>query len=185
MTTVDPCSGLLSDHEYLVHMIPHHQVAIDMSELLIPNSNNPIMLHMCRDIIRKQSYEIWEMNMVKDKLMETVFTNDESVKDNFKTKLDVFSPTMSKSDEECNPLFFKPNDHKKHMEHFQITDQSYLEHMIPHHQVAIDMSRRLLMYTNNSYLMSFCRELIINQQGEIFTMKHLLENKYDYQSELL
>jgi hypothetical protein len=27
--------------------------------------------------------------------------------------------------------------------------------------------------------------LIINQQGEIFLMKNLLENKYDYQSELL
>ena len=66
-----------------------------------------------------------------------------------------------------------------------LSDHEYLVHMIPHHQVAIDMSRRLLMYTNNSYLMSFCRELIINQQGEIFTMKHLLENKYDYQSELL
>ena len=73
MTTVDPCSGILSDHEYLEHMIPHHQVAIDMSELLIPSSNNPVMLHLCRDIIRKQSYEIWEMNMVKDKLIQTVF----------------------------------------------------------------------------------------------------------------
>ena len=60
-----------------------------------------------------------------------------------------------------------------------ITDTSYLEHMIPHHQVAIDMSKRLLLHTNHSYLMDFCRKLIIDQQGEIFTMNNLLKNKYN------
>ena len=58
---VNPCTDYLSDIEYLIHMIPHHQVAIDMSKLLIPKINSPSILHLCRDIIRKQGYEIWEM----------------------------------------------------------------------------------------------------------------------------
>ena len=66
-----------------------------------------------------------------------------------------------------------------------ITDKSYLEHMIPHHQVAVDMSRRLLLHTNHPYLMDFCRKLIIDQQGEIYYMNSLLKNSYNYQSELL
>jgi len=66
-----------------------------------------------------------------------------------------------------------------------ITDTSYLEHMIPHHQVAVDMSKRLLLHTNHSYLLDFCRKLIIDQQGEIYTMNNLLKNKYNYKSELL
>ena len=66
-----------------------------------------------------------------------------------------------------------------------LTDQDYLEHMIPHHQVAVDMSKRLLMHTNNSYLIDFCRRLIQDQQGEIFYMNSLLKNTYNYQSELL
>ena len=45
------------------------------------------------------------------------------------------------------PLFFKPNDHTQHMKHMEINDKSYLEHMIPHHQVAIDMCNRLLIHT--------------------------------------
>ena len=57
--------------------------------------------------------------------------------------------------------------------------------MIPHHQVAIDMSKRLLLHTNHSYLMEFCRKLIIDQQGEIYTMNNLLKNEYNYKSELL
>ena len=182
---MDPCVGMLSDIEYLEHMIPHHQVAIDMSELLIPHTNNPIILHLCRDIIRKQTFEIWEMNMVKDKLVETLFSEDKATIEKFQTKLELFSPKMSKSEEECDPLFFKPNEHKKHMEMMEINDESYLQHMIPHHQVAIDMSRRLLLHTNNSYLMDFCRRLIIDQQGEIFYMNYLLKNKINYKSELL
>ena len=58
----NPCTDRLTDIEYLEHMIPHHQVAIDMSNMLIPHTNNAEILHLCRNIIRKQSYEIWERN---------------------------------------------------------------------------------------------------------------------------
>ena len=39
---VNPCIDYLSDTEFLEHMIPHHQVAIDMSVLLQPKSKSPI-----------------------------------------------------------------------------------------------------------------------------------------------
>ena len=68
-TSSNPCTDKLTDIQYLEHMIPHHQVAIDMSNLLIPHTNNPQILHLCRDIIRKQGYEIWEMTMMKKKLI--------------------------------------------------------------------------------------------------------------------
>ena len=185
-TDSNPCTDTLTDLEYLEHMIPHHQVAIDMSELLIPHTSNPKMLALCRDIIRKQKYEIWEMGMMKDNLSETMFDPRKGQVDSYKTKLDVFSPIMSRSKEgPCNPLFFKPNDHSKHMKNMTIDDKSYLEHMIPHHQVAVDMSKRLLLHTNHSYLLLFCRTLIIDQQGEIFTMNNMLLNRYNYTSELL
>ena len=53
-----------------------------------------------------------------------------------------------------------------------LTDLEYLEHMIPHHQVAIDMSKRLLLHTNHSYLMDFCRKLII------FALPHPMSRMY-------
>jgi len=185
-TTSNPCSDVLTDIEYLEHMIPHHQVAVDMSNLLLPSTKNPIMLHLCRDITRKQSYEIWEMAMMKKKISDTIFSNTETmVFDQKPTKLEVYEPIMSKSKEgDCNPLFFKPDDHSKHMGSMEVNDRSYLEHMIPHHQVAIDMSKRLLLHTNHSYLLDFCKKLIIDQQGEIYYMNNLLNNTYNYESEL-
>jgi uncharacterized protein (DUF305 family) len=186
MDKSNPCTDKLSELEYLDHMIPHHQVAIDMSHLLIPQTNNPTILHLCRDIIRKQSYEIWEMTMMKQKLSETIFSNEKSNTENIQTIMDIYAPVMSKSkDGSCNPLFFKPNDHAAHMEGMEINETSYLTHMIPHHQVAIDMSKRLLLHTNHSYLIDFCHKLIYDQQYEIYNMNNLLKNTYNHQSELL
>ena len=182
----NPCTDKLTDLEYLEHMIPHHQVAIDMSYLLIPTIHDDIILHLCRDIIRKQKYEIWEMGMMMKNISDSVFDDGDFTTDKNKTKLDIYNPIKSKSkDGDCNPLFFKPNDHSKHMEHMKITIKSYLEHMIPHHQVAVDMSRRLLLHTNHSYLMSFCRNLILDQQREIYYMNNLLENPNYFKSTLL
>ena len=207
-SSVDPCSGNLTDREYLEHMIPHHQVAIDMSNMLSPVTTNPTMLHLCRDITRKQSYEIWEMTIMEQKLADGFFYPKKGAHSYPMTKLEYHNPIESKSKgEKCNPLFFKPNDHSKHMDgmkmdmvndylstvqdhskhmmNMEITDKSYLEHMIPHHQVAVDMSKRLLMYTNHSYLIDFCNKLIVDQQYEIFYMNSLLKNSYNYQSELI
>ena len=182
----NPCIDKLSDLEYLEHMIPHHQVAIDMSLLLQKNTFSDIMLNLCREIIRIQSYEIFEMSKMKTYDGE-LFTDDKWIKEKINTKLDIYNPILSKAkDGECNPLFFKPNDHSQHMKGMKINEKSYLEHMIPHHQVAIDMSRRLLLHTNNSYLLEFCRKLILDQQAEILYMNNLLINiDFLYKSELL
>ena len=183
---LNPCIDKLTDLEYLEHMIPHHQVAIDMSVLLQKHTSSDIMLNLCREIIRIQSYEIFEMSKMKA-YKDTLFTNDKWIKEKINTKLDTYNPILSKAKEgECNPLFFKPNDHSQHMKGMKLTDRSYLEHMIPHHQVAIDMSRRLLLHTNNSYLLEFCRKLILEQQAEILYMNNLLMNiDFLYKSELL
>jgi len=182
----NPCTDILTDKEYLEHMIPHHQVAIDMSNLLIPYTQNPVVLNLCRNIITKQEIEILHMKMMLDNISDTLFTNGKGKVLNFNTMLDYYEPVMSKSKEGgCNPLFFDPDNHSKHMENMKITEESYLDHMIPHHQIAIDMSRRLLLHTNHSYLMQFCYNLIYEQQCEILYMNNLLKNKFKYCSNLL
>jgi len=186
----NPCTDKLTDSEYIYHMIPHHQVAVDMSDMLMPTIRDPIMLNLCRNIIKKQKYEIWEMTYMLKQVNDKVFSDKPGQIDNIETPLDMYYPVMSKSkDGECNPLFFKPNDHMAHMGGMNVTSKSYLEHMIPHHQVAVDMSRRLLLHTNNSYLLDFCRKLIVDQQYEIYYMNNLLKGleikRWEETSELL
>lgn len=55
------CKGPISDDKFLEHMIPHHQMAIDMAQQVSKCSTNPIILSLARDIIWSQQNEIWVM----------------------------------------------------------------------------------------------------------------------------
>ena len=188
----NPCTDLLTDLEYLEHMIPHHIVAIDMSKELIKTSKNPIMLNIARNIIRHQSYEVWEMErMIKKIEPNNLFSNKnlfKSKEKQIKSKFNYYEPIKSRyTGDSCDPLFFDPEAHMKHMSHMPINDISFLEHMIPHHQIAVDMSQRLLLHSKNSYTRQLCFDIITEQESEILLMNELLENykKWKYESNLV
>ncbi len=192
----DPCKDYLSDDEYLEHMIPHHQVAIDMSKELIKVTKNPIMIDFCRKIIWQQEYEIQMMSSVMNKLPNKFNQFERNKLKNYqkdlmnysdKTKLNLYYPKLSKAlDYHCDPNFFDPDAHHKHMEGMELTDKSYLEHMIPHHQVAVDMSNRLLKYTKNIHMIDLATTIIREQQFEILKMNEMLKymESWHYQSKL-
>ena len=48
-------------------MIPHHQVAIDMSKKLLKNTKNDFMIYLAYRIIRSQSSEIILLQDLLDK----------------------------------------------------------------------------------------------------------------------
>jgi len=50
MTTI--CSDNLTDIEYLEHMIPHHQVAVDISVMLQKKTKSAKMQKILRELIR-------------------------------------------------------------------------------------------------------------------------------------
>ena len=62
------CRGYLTDIEYLEHMIPHHQVAIDISVELQRITKSPLMHEILRKLIYNQKMEIYLMNEMKKKL---------------------------------------------------------------------------------------------------------------------
>lgn len=189
----DPCKDFLTDNEFLEHMIPHHQVAIDMSKKLIKITDNPIMISFCHGIIWQQGYEIQMMEGVMNKLPSNRYDNipkNKNKSSNYsdKTKLHFYNPKLSRAtDYYCDPNFFNPNSHELHMKDMKLTNKSYLEHMIPHHQVAVDMSDRLLLHTKNIHMIDLAKTIIIEQQNEILKMNEMLNNmkSWNYTSDLL
>jgi len=180
----NPCIDFLSNKDYLVHMIPHHQVGIDMCELMIPISKSKTMLNIYRNIIFNQKIEIMLMTQVL-KNIPNVSNNYNVIFRDTKFLTSITYDKKSKpKDYYCDPLFFKPNDHSNHMKHMDHSDKSFLEHMIPHHQVAIVMSERLLKHTNNTHMIRLCYEIITAQRGEILHMNYILDylnkNKIDF-----
>jgi uncharacterized protein (DUF305 family) len=153
-------------------MIPHHQIAIDVSIKHIENTNNVIIMKVLRELIWTQKYEI-------DMMMQEISNKTENI-----SKIDsnqAFIPTTSSSiypnvvglsNTYCDPSFFSTNMHKHH--NMIKTDKEYILHMIPHHQVAVDMCKMLLKHTKSDFLIYLAYRIIRAQESEIILLNDLL-----------
>tara|TARA_B100001094_G_C18005261_1_gene707305 strand:+ start:168 stop:809 length:642 start_codon:yes stop_codon:yes gene_type:complete len=179
------CTDNLTDKEYLLHMIPHHQVAIDISKELQKKSKNSNMQFILKKLIWTQNYEIEIMN----RILKQVGSNVSDITNNTHyqyTKFDFISPNkLGLTNTYCDPLFFDSKKHSKHLEHMDVDDNMYIDHMIPHHQVAVDMSKILLKNTKSDFMIYLAYRIIRSQQEEIILLNDLKNNIYNNNSELL
>ncbi len=180
----EACSAKITDIQYLHHMIPHHQVAIDMSILLQKKTKNPTMHNIIRKLMWVQNYEIGLMKHFLDAMPAKFSDQKEMNRHYIATVSDFIKPNyLNVSDTYCDPLFFDPKGHMKHMEDMKINDEMYIKHMIPHHQVAVDMSKKLLKNTTNDFMINLAYRIIRSQQEEIILLNDLLhKSNINYQS---
>ena len=181
------CRGFLTDLEYLDHMIPHHQVAIDISIKLQSITKSPVMHEILRKLIFNQKMEIYLMNFMKNKLPKNVSSCEPKSKRYIPTIGDYIKPNnLGLTKTYCDPHFFDPKGHMKHLEHMILNDKTYIEHMIPHHQVAVDMSKVLIKNTKNDFMIYLAYRIIRSQQAEVIILTDLLnKSKIYFESKLL
>ena len=184
----EPCRTNLTDAEYLEHMIPHHQVAVDISYMLQKQTKDPVMQDILRKLIWLQEYEIKLMETMLQKIPLNMSSSQRKMKLVYhKTVADFTKPNkLGLTKTYCDPHFFDPDEHMKHVKQMKLTDQMYLDHMIPHHQVGVDMSKKLLDNTKNDFMIHLAYRIIQAQQNEIILLNDLLYKKnYKHKSELL
>ena len=183
------CRGCLTDKEYLEHMIPHHQVAVDISILLQKKTKNPEMQDILRKLIWVQNYEIQLMRDMAKGLPENDMSTSEinMVRNYTITKGDLTKPNkIGLTKTYCDPHFFDPKKHMDHMKDMMLDDKMYIKHMIPHHQVAIDMSKVLLKNTKNDFMIYLANRIIRSQNAEIILLNDMLsKTRYSHQSKLI
>lgn len=182
------CNSKLSDLEFLEHMIPHHQVAIDISKLLQKQTKWPDLQQILRELIWTQELEIEIMNIMVKNLPFRI--SDSKLKMNkiyTSTLSDFIKPNnLGLTNVNCDPLFFEPKKHIKHINQINhISEELYFEHMIPHHQVAVDMSKILLKNTENDMMIWLAYRIIKNQQHEIIILDNLKKSLFRYKSDLI
>lgn len=129
-------------------MIPHHQQAIEMSDLALRKSQDSAIIDLARQIKDAQAPEIEQMkswgassNAHMGHMMDGML-----------------------SDEEISAL--KAATGKDF-------DRLFLEGMIDHHEGAIDMAE-MVVNSKNHEVATLARSIIKTQRAEISTMKDLL-----------
>ena len=129
-------------------MIPHHQQAIEMSDLALKNSTNPEVLALAQQIKDAQSPEIEQMKSWGASSMAHMGHMMDGML----------------SDEEMSDLAAATGSR---------FDKLFLEGMIKHHEGAIEMAQ-MVTDSKNSEVAALAKAIIEAQRKEISKMKELL-----------
>jgi hypothetical protein len=170
-----PCRVYLSDNDFLKHMISHHQMAVDISIQHMKNTKSDIITKMLRELIWTQNYEILMMREELHHKTETI--SEIRTNKPFIATISsfVYPNVLGLTKTYCDPAFF-PTQHV--MKHTIITDTEYIHHMIPHHQVAIDMCKILLRHTKSDFLIYLAYRMIRGQELETILLSDMLNSPY-------
>ena len=116
-----------------------------------------------------------DLRVGNDILIQEQFYTGELSGSNFNT----FTYTPYLSNTFCDPSFFDMS-HNKNLH--TMTDDMYIQHMIPHHQVAVDMSKKILKTTNDDFIIDLAYKIIHAQQSEITNLYYLSKSKNMFES---
>jgi uncharacterized protein (DUF305 family) len=137
-----------NEHDFLVHMIPHHQEAVDTAVYLRDNTDRPEMRIFAEDIIKTQSAEIAQMT----------------------DWLEIWYP------DQLHNVDYQPM--MRNLENLQgaALDRAFLEDMIPHHMTAVMMSQQLLSQglADHEEAAVLARSIRDSQRNEIHMMMQWL-----------
>jgi hypothetical protein len=132
-----------------------------------------------RELIWTQNYEILMMEVELNHKTENVSNI---------TSNSPFIPTISSfiypnviglTSAYCDPAFFSSNKHSQHtIKHNIVSDSQYIKHMIPHHQVAVDMCKIILKHTKSDFIIGLAYRMINEQESEIILLNDLLKSPF-------
>ena len=150
-------------------MIPHHQQAVEMSEMLLAKEGIPAqVVEFAQGVIDAQGPEIDRMNAMLEAWDQQPVT-DSSGMDHGKmggmdhSEMGGMSGMMSQEDMTA-------------LEEAQGTEAArlYLEQMTAHHEGAVDMARDEVADGQNPHAITLAEQVISDQEAEIAQMQQML-----------
>lgn len=147
-------TGNAVDAMFVTGMIPHHQGAIDMAELAQKKSDRIEIKELSAAILESQQAEIDKMRELKAELPQNAGTmmTEEQV-----SAMQVETDKLGGADD---------------------FDKAFIVAMVPHHQGAITMARRLQVGGKNDELREMSRAIVVAQTAEIKSMRAWYEDWY-------
>ena len=144
--------------DFLYGMIPHHESAVSMSENFLQHGGeNEKLKKIANDIINVQVSEIGDMKQLIHELKKNPQIDTDKEIDYFKE-------------------YNKTANHTMSHQTFKNLDEAFAKGMITHHQMAIDMSKTILKYTDNNTIKTISENIIDTQTKEIHRMENIVNS---------
>lgn len=148
----------LSERAFLDLMIPHHEMAIEMSELAIRKTKDEYVVDVANDVLTAQPWEIRLMTKWR--------------KDWFNVPADA-RRTLTAAEMKRYGMHHDMGA----LESATPFREAYFRAMIPHHQGALVMAREVLRTKPRAELARLARSIIATQQADIARMKKFLRGE--------
>lgn len=146
---IDYAAMITSEEEYLRHMVPHHQEAVETSQLLLTQSADPELTSIAQSIISAQTAEIATLqNWI------STWYPDGNLQNPYQRMMGDLT-VLSGSDLET----------------------AYAQGMIHHHQSAVRMSQAVLTLEIKPETKMFAEAVIVTQTEEIEALNDWLASK--------
>ncbi len=154
-------NGKYSDERFIDAMVPHHEGAVEMARVALKKAEHPEIEQLAENIITTQRAEIKELKSIKQKEFGT--SSDPMDMSMGKMKgMGMMMDPQSLADE--NPF-----------------DEAFIDHMIPHHQSAIEMAAVAREESQNPEIKELATSIVDAQKREISQM--ILWRKQWYQED--
>jgi uncharacterized protein (DUF305 family) len=148
------------DYDFVVGMIPHHQGAVDMSEVLLASEQaDPELRILATEIVQAQTREMQIMKTWLSRYGDPrPRANADAVIQGYqRSMMTMMSGMQRRSADDIN--------------------QQFVSGMIPHHQAAVEMAGVVLEFSSNTELRNMAEAVIREQEREIRQMRDW-QNRY-------
>jgi uncharacterized protein (DUF305 family) len=152
------------DLQFIDQMIMHHQGAIMSSEHMIADSERPELRQLAENIQESQSEQIEQMQAWRQEWYGDA-----------ERTFGMMDPTQMEEMMGEGHMEEMMGGSMQEMMGGDTTDAMFLRMMIPHHQLAIDMSEQALEEANHPELKELAQKIIEEQSAEIELMRGYLE----------
>ncbi len=163
-------SGNDADQAFLQAMVPHHESAVEMAQVVVEKGEHQDAQDLGRSIIKSQSEEIAQMGKLHTEAFDSEIAPEEMA-----------AEKLGLSMEEAG-MHGGANSGAKKVEEGPIVDKAFIDEMIPHHQGAILMARAEQEKGENAEIKALAAAIIAEQTKEIEQMNSWRKKWYGTES---
>lgn len=162
MTNMSVQESGSAELDFLIGIIPHHEAAIDITKSYLKyGGKNKELKKLAKEIIEEHSEETVEMRMLLKEIERLAITDKESER----TYLNSY-----------NKMIASHQDMAHETETASDVESAYIEGMVIHHQMAVDMAEAILKTTLHDEIKDMAEDIIEMQREEISQMEEIFND---------